>query len=108
LKIVNQLNALKIIRTHRGKHGGLTLATKPESINVGKLVRKLEGAQPLIDCNDPYCPILPACRLKNVLHEAHNAFFQTLDAYTLADLLQGRQKQLSRLLANVQKADIPT
>lgn len=99
LKIVTQLHQLKLIRTHRGKKGGLQLGRDPQSINVGKLVRELEGRQALINCKDPACPILPACRLKTALAEAEAAFYSVLEAYSLADLLDGKETALRRLLA---------
>jgi Rrf2 family nitric oxide-sensitive transcriptional repressor len=99
LKVVNELVAKQLITTHRGKTGGIRLATAPAAINVGSLVRQLEGLNPLIDCRDPYCPILPACTLNHALQEAQQAFFDSLSRYTLADLIGDKQDKLVNLLA---------
>ena len=99
LKVVNGLAEQQLIETFRGKHGGLQLAKSPDSINVGEVVGYMEGRNPLIDCREPPCPILPACTLNAVLDEAKRAFINTLQHYTLADLLEGKRSQLVELLA---------
>jgi Rrf2 family nitric oxide-sensitive transcriptional repressor len=57
----------------------------------------MESNLDIIDCNEPPCPIQPACRLKGILQEASQAFLNVLDQYTLADLLQSPE-QLKPLL----------
>lgn len=99
LKVVNQLVSQQVIITYRGKTGGIRLATAPDRINVGQLVRHMEGEHPMIDCHDPLCPILPACILNGALDEAQNAFFAQLERYTIADLIGNQQHKLIQLLA---------
>jgi Rrf2 family nitric oxide-sensitive transcriptional repressor len=98
LKVVNGLAEQQLVTTFRGKHGGLQLAKSPDSINVGAVVDYMEGRNPLIDCRNPTCPILPACTLNVVLDEAKRAFIKSLHRYTLADLLEGKRSQLVELL----------
>jgi Rrf2 family nitric oxide-sensitive transcriptional repressor len=98
LKIVNQLVALELLETQRGKSGGIRLAHPPREIVLGEVVRQTEGRWNVVDCHSPACPILPACRLRGVLDEARDAFLQVLDRYTLADLVDRRQDDLRRLL----------
>lgn len=100
LKVVNELVGSGLITTYRGKSGGIQLAKAPAEINVGELVRQMEGQHPLIDCNKPLCPILPACVLNQALDEAQHAFFDHLNRYTLADLLGNKQQKLVSLLAH--------
>lgn len=99
LKVINGLAEQHLIRTFRGKHGGMRLAVAPQDINVGDVVAHMEGSGPLIDCRQPPCPILPACELNHALYEARQAFIDSLRGYTLADLLRGKREQLVRLLA---------
>ncbi|MGD8925341.1 MAG: Rrf2 family transcriptional regulator [Thioalkalispiraceae bacterium] len=98
LKVVNGLVEQRLVRTFRGKTGGLQLARPINRINVGDVVRFMEGDHQIIDCHEPYCPILPACNLKRVLHEANQAFYKSLKAYTLEDLIAGKQGKLIQLL----------
>lgn len=92
MKVVQALNSNGYLIAVRGKNGGLRLNGSPDKINVGTLVRETEQAQTLVDCfpGGGGCAITPACHLKVVLAEALEAFFKTLDNYTLADLLPDR------------------
>lgn len=55
----------------------------------------------LVECfgRQSRCVITPACELKHVLAKALEAFFSTLDNYTLADLLpEANRPELVQLL----------
>ena len=100
-KVAHHLGQLGIVKTIRGKRGGLRLQASPDSINLGRLVQQLEPNFTIVECFDKAngrCVIAPVCRLKHVLHEAKDSFIQTLEQYTLSDILLNRQ-QLSELLA---------
>ncbi len=89
-KIVFELNKQGLIETIRGRYGGIRLAKKPDDINVGEIVRRLEQDFDLLECfnrQNNHCIISPACRLKHALYEALEAFFHVLDKYTLKDLI---------------------
>ena len=51
-------------------------------------MRELEEQGPLIDCREPPCALDGACRLSGVLAQAMQAFFDGLNAHTLADLVR--------------------
>lgn len=95
MKVVQALNNNGYLIAVRGKNGGLRLNGSPEKINIGALVRETEQALTLVDCfpGGVGCAITPACHLKVVLAEALEAFFKTLDNYTLADLLPDRNRK---------------
>lgn len=98
MKVVHELGRAGFVRTIRGQGGGLQLGHEPSAINVGEVVRAMEGNLEMIDCTKPGCPIVPACALKGVLDEARDAFFDVLDGYTLQDLISRRRKRLVELL----------
>lgn len=101
MKVVNQLANKGYLQAVRGKNGGMRLNHAAEDINVGKLVRDTEQDLELVECfgKNNECVITPACELKHVLASALEAFFSTLDNYTLADLLpQKYQKKMIQLL----------
>jgi Rrf2 family nitric oxide-sensitive transcriptional repressor len=91
MKIVHGLSKLGYIETLRGRGGGLKLAREPREISVGEVVRSTEETLSVVECLvDGYagdCQLNAGCRLKSVLREAQNAFLETLDGYTLEDLL---------------------
>lgn len=101
VKVVHRLGQLGYLETLRGKRGGVRLAKDPAEINVGTLVRKIEDDFALVECfqdRDCLCVIEPACALRKALHQALDAFFKTLEGYTLEDLVRPR-RNLTRLLA---------
>ncbi len=100
MKIVQELNQKGYLKAIRGKHGGLLLNRSPASISLGALIRDTEQEMALVECfrDDNACVITPHCRLQPILAEALDAFLHVLDAYTLADLLDGRSAELARLM----------
>lgn len=100
MKVVQDLSHHGYITSIRGKHGGLLLRREPESIVLGELIRRTEHDLILVECfgDDNECLITPACRLKQILAEALDAFMAVLDGYTLEDLLGPRRQPLIQLL----------
>ncbi|SIS69230.1 transcriptional regulator, BadM/Rrf2 family [Roseivivax lentus] len=89
-QIVNQLAQLGYLETRRGRHGGLKLARTPDKIPLGPLFRAFEAKAPLAECfvaETNTCPLVDACRLRNALTNAAEAFYAALDEVTLDDLV---------------------
>ncbi|HAU0965798.1 Rrf2 family transcriptional regulator [Legionella israelensis] len=100
VKIIHNLATLKLIKTIRGKNGGILMAAQPEAINLGRLIIQLEPHFDLVPCfnkEKATCCIAPVCKLKSVLHEAQAAFMSVLERYTLADVVFNKA-ELSLLL----------
>lgn len=100
VKIVQRLAELGYVETVRGRHGGVRLARAPQDIRIGELVRATEESLALVECFTPEtntCPVAPACRLSGMLDDALGAFFQVLDARTLADVLEPREQLIALL-----------
>ncbi len=79
-----------LLEAKRGRDGGIRLALAPDQISLGKVVRLIEPAKTLVDCQTGKggcCKILPACKLVGILAEARSAFFTVMDSYSLADLI---------------------
>jgi Rrf2 family nitric oxide-sensitive transcriptional repressor len=91
-KIVGRLIESGLVEATRGRGGGLRLAVPASQISIGVVVRKLENDFALAECMGvapENCVITGRCGLQRIFKEALNAFFQTLDRYTLADLICG-------------------
>ena len=100
-KVVHFLGKAGWLANVRGKGGGLELAMPPELVKVGQVVRGTEGDSVPAACfgeSGSHCCIAGICRLSGVLDEAVTAFYDTLDRYTLADLVRS-PKALSAILA---------
>lgn len=88
MKVVNQLTRSGYLKAVRGRSGGLTLAKHPDEIRLGDVLRATEPDFALVECfaTGTQCLITPCCRLRGAVKEALDAFMETLDGYTLADL----------------------
>jgi Rrf2 family nitric oxide-sensitive transcriptional repressor len=93
MKVVNILTRTGYIKGVRGRSGGFALARPPREINLGAVLRETEPDFALVECfaTGNQCIITKRCRLPNVLNEALSAFVNTLDRYTLADLMLGKR-----------------
>jgi Rrf2 family nitric oxide-sensitive transcriptional repressor len=89
-KIVQELSALGLLETTRGRGGGMRLMKPAQEINVGAVVRTTETDFTVVECFDPennQCRLSSHCRLQSVLGQAMKSFFAVLDGLTLADLM---------------------
>ncbi len=94
MKVVTKLGQQGYIETVRGKGGGIRLGRTPGRIRIGALVRETEEDLAVVGCLNEtgFCRIEGCCTLRHALGEATRAFLQTLDGYTLADLLAPRAR----------------
>jgi len=92
-KVATQLAHDGFAASEKGRNGGLTLARPADQIRIGDVVRAMKRDGPVVECfgNNKSCLILPVCGLRAPLAEAQEAFFATLDRYTLADVTRSRQ-----------------
>jgi Rrf2 family nitric oxide-sensitive transcriptional repressor len=88
-KIVNKLAQQGYLETFRGKGGGMRLGRAPDRIVIGAVVRDSEEDLAVMGClsDAGFCRIEGCCVLRGALRKATGAFIETLDGYTLADLL---------------------
>ena len=89
MKVANLLTREGYLKAIRGRSGGLALAKVPKDIRLGDVVRATEPDFALVECfaTGNQCVITRCCALPDVLNEALDAFIQTLDRYTLDDLM---------------------
>jgi len=97
-KVAKQMVRDGLLLSKRGRLGGVMLAHEPSELRLGQLVGRLEPIS-LFDCltGESDCPIAPACILKGALSKATQAFLESLDRHTLADLVKNKH-QLVQLL----------
>lgn len=112
VRVVQTLHSHSFVKASAGRSGGIILSRDPSEINIGQVVRKTEPNFRIVECFDREantCPIVPVCKLRGVLAEALESFFQVLDGYTLADLahLDGGQRLSSFLTVQGLKSESP-
>jgi Rrf2 family nitric oxide-sensitive transcriptional repressor len=87
-KVVHQLGLTGMIRTVRGRHGGIMLARAPQDIRIGHVVRASEPDFFMADCFDPVrgtCRNAGRCGVQVALAGAVHAYLAALDMVTLAE-----------------------
>jgi Rrf2 family nitric oxide-sensitive transcriptional repressor len=87
VKIVHFMGKQDWIITTRGKGGGIRLNAETLNLNLGQIVRILQGDNQIVECNTPPCVLRSNCGLKGILDQALEQFYQSLDHYRLGDVL---------------------
>lgn len=97
-KVVNDLVRKGYFESVRGRLGGVKLGMAPEDVRIGDVLRVTEGEELMVDCTG--CFLAPSCGLIPGLRDAKNAFFDSLNRYTLADLVNDRVRMLATIGAD--------
>ncbi len=99
-KLIKPLVEAGLIETVRGRHGGIRLGRPAADITLLDTIKLTEDNFAMAECfegGDVSCPLVDACDLNAALREALNAFFNVLDSYTIADLVEKRVSLRERL-----------
>jgi Rrf2 family protein len=85
----------------RGARGGYYLARPPEQINIGDIVRAVEGPIAPVDCladdnagREPCCHRGEACRTRHVWEKLRDRINEVLDSVYLNDLIESKPEPL--------------
>ena len=99
MKVVSLLTRMGYLDARRGPGGGIALARPPKEIVIADVVRDMEDDLNLVECfcEDGACAIKPMCKLKTALNQALAAYLDTLERYTLLDLLKPRNQLIEVL-----------
>ena len=92
VRVVHTLAARGYVDVTPGRAGGVRLKREPSEIRLGAVIRDAESTLTLVECFDEQtntCPIVADCRLKGMLRDALDAFLESLNGHTLADVMQG-------------------
>ena len=105
MKVVSLLTRMGYLVAQRGPGGGIRLARPAEDINLAQVIRDTEEDLVMVECfhEEGQCVITPACRLKKVIGMALDAYLDTVEKYTLQDLLKP-SGDLSGILGIAEKA----
>jgi Rrf2 family protein len=92
-QLIIPLKAAGYIRSVRGAKGGYTLARKPDKINVGQIIKVLEGGLSLVDCvEDPkVCDRRKKCPTRDIWLRMSERLMEELSSLTLRDVLDGKK-----------------
>ncbi len=92
-QIFSELRKAGLVYSKKGKAGGYALAKPAHQINVGEIVRVLDGHLAPIQCSSVTayrrctdCGDETRCAVRLIMLEARNALSAVLDARTLAEM----------------------
>ncbi|MBC7302677.1 MAG: Rrf2 family transcriptional regulator [Nocardia sp.] len=108
-KVITRLAELGVVDARRGRGGGLAITELGRNASVGWLVRRLEGASEVVECEGAHpCPLRTGCLLRSALGRAQEAFFSSLDTVAIEDLTQNPTRTVLLALPRVGGTSLPT
>ncbi len=99
-QIFPDLRKAGLVGSVRGARGGYYLARPPEQINVGDIVRAVEGPIAPVNClaangnREPCCHRGEACRTRHVWEKLRDRINEVLDSVFLDDLIESKPDPL--------------
>ena len=93
-QLMMPLKIAGLIKSSRGAHGGYFLSKHPKDIKLSEIIVAVEGPFNLVECvdNAAVCNRSDFCITREIWAEINNKFFETLDSYTLQQMME-RQKE---------------
>jgi Rrf2 family transcriptional regulator, cysteine metabolism repressor len=93
-QLIIPLKIAGLINSSRGAHGGYFLAKHPKDIKLSEIIAAVEGSLNLVECvdNQKICSRSASCATRDIWTEISNKFFESLDSYTLQQIVD-RQKE---------------
>lgn len=88
-KVVARLASLGWISARPGRNGGIRMAEQAQPLLLGDVLRELEGHPSLINCAEPPCGLIGACRLKAALDQGRDEFYRNMNRHSLPELAAG-------------------
>ncbi len=90
--ILNELRLAGFVSSRKGRLGGYVLARPPENIQIGHVVRVLDGPLAPFPCasRTRYVPCedcdVATCQVRHMMLDVRNAIAEVLDKTSLADM----------------------
>ena len=88
-KILKMLTRADLLVSHRGSHGGYSLARPAVSVSVAEVVEALDGPIAITTCTEPTpgdCSILNLCPARANWERINRAIRESLGEVTLAEM----------------------
>lgn len=98
-QLISSLRKAGLIVSLRGAQGGYRLSRSPEEINVGEILRVLEGSTDLVDCvgtDHVDCDNACTCSARPLWLKLQSKINAVLRETTLADMAEDYKTQMQR------------
>ena len=89
-KLMRKLARAGVLVSHRGAHGGYSLASDPSEITIAEIVAALEGpiaVTACVDNSDDNCGVEQSCPMRGGWDRINRIILDTLETMTLADMM---------------------
>lgn len=95
-QLISVLRRSGLVKSVRGAQGGYMLARPPAEINVGEIIRALEGPIAPVNCvsevEPTECDQSDYCITRTVWARVRDSIAEVLDSISLADMCRDAQK----------------
>ena len=93
-KIFRVLVKSGVIRSFKGRGGGISLARSPEDITVTEIIIPLQEERGLVRClrKGEYCPRSSECKASVFWRRIQGNLFELLGRTTIKDIIEGENK----------------
>ena len=102
-QLIAVLRKSGLVESVRGAQGGYMLAAAPQEINVGDIIRVLEGPIAPTDCvsenSKKDCGRAGTCASRLIWEKVRDSITKVLDGFTLLDMVQEAEKMGNRQLS---------
>jgi Rrf2 family protein len=95
LKVLNELDAAKIVESRRGPGGGYRLVPSAESLTTLSVVLAVDKIPRITECPLGFAEHVKLCPLHKLLDDASRKVEETFQKTTIADLIPGRKRPQS-------------
>lgn len=94
-QLIIPLKVAGLIRGTRGAHGGYHLTRSPEDIKLSEILTAVEGSLAPVECvdNPDICNRYNICVTQEIWAEIGKKCQETLDSYTLQDLVDRHHRK---------------
>jgi Rrf2 family protein len=94
-QLINPLVSAGILKSARGKRGGIWLAKLPEQIKLIEAFQILEGSVAPVDClkDSKSCPQSGLCATQDIWDEMREAIEKVLESNTVQDLVEKQKNK---------------
>lgn len=97
-KIFQLLVKSGIIRSFKGRGGGVSLARSPETITVTEIIAPLQEERGLVRClrEGEHCPRSNECKASIFWRRIQENLFEVLEKTTIKDVLEGGKENAGK------------
>ena len=88
-KILKALTKSGLLLSHRGAHGGYSLANEAIKITIADIITAMEGKPGLTECshNNTLCALQPTCAISGNWQTISSIVYKTLEKISLQDMV---------------------